>query len=283
MDQDFTVVERCPYCDASLDRCTLFEDDGLDEEPPSKNRRVPGARVASRNVNKFQLTDADRSNLWSGLPDLAFLWSCPNCAYWQWQDIFENRGLHGSAATSVLTRFDPRVPDGCEAELSQYLRRNASLWHQLDPTGMERLVASLFRANYVDAEVMHVGRPADGGTDVVFVEANARRWLISVKRRERSDATEGVGTVRSLLGTLAAEGQLCGIVASNADHFSAQARRDVRRVNARGTYTLKLLDRGKLNRMLGGLLPDRPWQHYLHDRELPEVAVQWFLRHTTPH
>jgi hypothetical protein len=127
---------------------------------------------------------------------------------------------------------------------------------------------------------MHVGKPGDLGIDVVFVEANGNKWLIQVKRRESPNGPEGFETLQKLLGTLVLEGEVRGVVASNASHFSYQAKREAKRASTRG-YTIELLDRGKLSRMLGPLLPDRPWRQYLRELKLPKVLLERFIAETT--
>lgn len=249
VEQEFASRKKCPYCRTELGICEYFEE------------AETGISVQAR-------IDA---------PDLARLWACRHCAYWQWYSVFENRGLHGSAAMSVLREFDPTIPDGCWIELAQHLRRNEGLWQSLHPTAMERLVAELFRANFADAEVIHVGRPGDLGTDVLFIDASGVQWLIQVKRRARNGAVEGFETLQKLLGTLALEGQRRGIIASNASHFSFQSRQQAHRASQRG-FVIELLDRGKLDRMVGALLPQRPWQALLKDMGIPLELEERFDR-----
>ncbi len=95
---------------------------------------------------------------------------------------------------------------------------------------MERLVAGIFRANFRNVDVVHVGRPGDQGIDVLFVDAQSCRWLIQVKRRQSADHVEPFETVQRLLGTLLLNQSLHGIVASNANHFSFAAERCVKEV-----------------------------------------------------
>jgi len=125
-------------------------------------------------------------------------------------------------------------------------------------------VADVFKANYRSAEVVHVGRPGDGGVDVVFVESGGREWLVQVKRREKPSAVEGFSTVQNLAGTLLIEGALNGIIVSTADHFSAAAWDAVRRLK-RKRRTIELYDRGVLNRMLDPLLPRSPWESIVQE------------------
>lgn len=201
--------------------------------------------------------------------------SCRNCAYWFYCNC-ENTGpsIYGcSCATKTtsrlpcLKRFSRCLPDGCATELAQQLRRDSSRWHAIEPTQFEHFVADVFRANHTAAEVIHVGRPADGGTDIYFVDAG-QEWLIQVKRRESPTASEGVGTLRSLLGTLVLEGSKRGMIVTTADHFTYQARRAKERAENIG-FSILLHDRGVLDRMLDKMMPDRPWLRFVRE-EQPE-------------
>lgn len=207
------------------------------------------------------------------------LWYCSNCRYWQYHhhfSVIRNSILQGcgedACYISKLREFDERVPEECGTELSQLLRRSPAKWHSLDPEGMEKLVAEVFRANYAHADVMHVGRPDDGGIDVIFVDSAGKQWLIQVKRRESPSAVEGVATVRNLLGTMMLEGCMQGVVVSTADHFSYRAYEAAGRAAELG-WTIRLVDKGKLDRMVGALLPQAPWMEFVkshypdhHDR-----------------
>jgi len=77
---------------------------------------------------------------------------------------------------------------------------------------------------------------------------------------------EGVSTLRNLLGTLLIEGISQGIVVSTADHFTYQAYKAANKAESKG-YLIKLIDRGKLDRMLSPFLPKNPWKSALEQYE----------------
>lgn len=191
------------------------------------------------------------------------LWSCSQCAYWQWYSI-EEYYIQCMAAASVVKRFEQHLPEGCHAELARQLRIAPERWCSLSPEGLEKMVTAIFRSNYADAEALHVGRPGDGGIDVLFVQSGTKEWLIQAKRRETPHATEGVATLRSLLGAMVLQQRKYGIIATTADHFSYYAKEDAKKAASLG-WRIELLDRGMLNRMAGSLLPKQPWRGFLAD------------------
>lgn len=87
------------------------------------------------------------------------------------------------AASSVAARFSTDLPDGCASELARALRQRPDRWHTVTPSGLERFVAEILRANYSPCEVEHVGGTGDGGVDVVFITGRGIRIPIQVKRR----------------------------------------------------------------------------------------------------
>ena len=193
------------------------------------------------------------------------LWYCQYCRFWQARVYSDPFGEcmpppDHLAYVSKLREFDTSLPEGCSEELASYIRRHPNFFHSLDPTHFEKLVADVFKANYSDADVRHVGRPKDRGVDVLFIDAENKEWLIQAKRRESTKHSEKVDTIRSLLGTMVVKGRANGIVVSTAKKFSRYAIQEA--VAAReGPYqmTVVLVDKGILNRMLDPLLPDRPW------------------------
>lgn len=218
-----------------------------------------------------------------------YLWYCRNCRFWQWlysNDEFadETKEWTGEgcppnpeqfAYISKLREFEEDLPIACSAELAQYLRSNPDNLNYYDPKRFEKLVADIFKANYENADVSHVGKPDDGGIDIKLIESNSHQWLIQVKRREKLNCAEGVSTIRDLLGTLVLEGQTRGIVVSTADHFTLRARQAAQAAKKLG-FNIELVDKGILNQMLEPFLPDRPWIEIVksHDSEIASWLME---------
>lgn len=235
---DMWVASRCPYCAVPL-RTREFDD-----------------------------TDAEAVR-WTWNREYHLRW-CVRCAYWELGGGEWSNACMDASRTllvrSVAARFAPRLPDACASELAQYLRRRPGAWNELPPRRMEVLVAELFRANYRHTEVLHVGRPGDRGVDVLFVDDQHTQWLVQVKRRERSDRAAGFETLQRVLGTLALTGGRYGVIATTADSYSHQARAAANEARTRG-FHVELLDRGRLDRMLGPLLPEAPRRTFLSDTD----------------
>lgn len=212
---------------------------------------------------------------------------CSYCCHWRFRaSESTNKCMDASTAViaeSVARKFDEVIPDACSEELAQYLRRSDSAWHLPEPRRTERLIADFVRANYHNAEVVHVGKPGDLGVDVYFVDTQKDDWLIQVKRRASPNAVEGCETLQRLLGTLVLEGKWRGIIATTANRFSRQLLKQSRRAERQG-YTSELLDRGKPNRMPSPLLPHRPWLELMKSSifwALDEHVRTHFIEHTT--
>lgn len=228
---EFKLVTRCPDCGASLYRAQKTEN--LNEE--------------------------------EGWVAEILVAECPHCTFWsvEWYEDL-GAGFMGcptsqwEGAISKVREFNENLPVGCQRELARCLRVKLGLWTQLSPKRMEQLVADIFRANYNPAEVTHVGQPGDGGVDVLMVEADGREWLIQAKRRKSLDATEGVGVVRNVLGAMVIGDKHYAAIVSNADHFTYCAHEAARNAASKG-YMIHLIDRGKLDHLIGPLLPVPQW------------------------
>jgi len=192
------------------------------------------------------------------------LWYCDYCRFWQARIYSAFRACtpppDNWAYISKLREFDTNLPEGCSEELALYIRRHPNFLHSCDPKGFEKFVADVFRANYTNAEVLHVGKPDDGGVDVLLIETKGEQWLIQVKRRKSPSPSEGVGTIRDILGAMHLKEARIGIVVSTTKRFSQPAQKAaVKAGKVRNPVTIHLIDKDAFNRMLDPVLPDRPW------------------------
>lgn len=203
---------------------------------------------------------------------------CLYCRYWRWHDfdVFSS-ALDGVTHTytgrlSKVQEFSGTLPDGFASEFAQWLRRGASRWSVVEPRSLERLVRDVMQSVYQPCEAIHVGKPDDGGVDVVLVESNGKKWVIQVKGRQNSLVGEPVETIRNLLGTMVLERATHGMIFSTADHFTLRARQAVEKART-SRFFVELADKGKLNRLLDNVLPDKPWLPFLEKR-YPDIASE---------
>lgn len=207
---------------------------------------------------------------------------CIRCNYWcchissflptpTIQPIFSINYL---SFISKVREFNDKLPEGCVQEFSEWIRRKSHRWHTMNTTSFEKLVAEIFRANHKGSEVFHVGKPDDGGVDVIFIDSGDNQWLIQAKRRTKRNSSEGVSTVRNLIGTMYLENKLHGVVTSTADHFTYRAYQAAKRAKEKGMF-IELFDRGKLDRMLDPIISPIPWFSALKP-EHTEVANYFY-------
>jgi hypothetical protein len=201
-----------------------------------------------------------------GLFVMSRLEHCRGCGFWQFSElrnatliyrteIFDSHEL--TTVVSKLRAFN-EVPEDALNEIAQWFKRHPSLYQSVNPSYLEKLVGRIFAASGNFAEVLHVGRPDDGGVDLVLVEDENSTWLVQVKRREAADASEAVQTVRNLLGAMVLNESRFGIVVSTADHFTYRAHEAAKKASGVG-YRVDLMDRHVLDRLLSGSLPKAPW------------------------
>lgn len=236
---------------------------------------IPNNKCPFCNHNLISCGDEEYTDSWIENPVREYnLWYCRNCRFWQWyyyadefgyaehvrryMDAFAPIPPEQTAFISKLREFDVRLPSSCNEELAQYLRSNPNKLNTYNPQKFEKLVTDIFKANYKNAEVIHVGKPDDGGVDIFFIDSDDQQWLVQVKRREKLESSEGVTTIRNLLGAMILEGKTQGVLVSTADHFTLRAKQAVNKAKGIGFY-IELIDKGALNRMIEPILPDRPW------------------------
>lgn len=171
---------------------------------------------------------------------------CPLCGWWEYQ--YKNSsdavldGIRASSikyASATLMQFDDSSQDVPVEELRKYLLKRPDILYKIDPHKMEELVRSIFKDFYPDCTVIALGKTRDGGKDAILIDNQGKHIFVSIKRRSDPNATEGVGTIRDLLGAAMAEDNVTGcIYVSTADHFSSDAINHLERVTAASSNTV---------------------------------------------
>lgn len=156
---------------------------------------------------------------------------CLDCGWWEYQysnqsDAIDN-GIRASDikyCSAILRRYNDNAIDVPINVLREYINKNPSKIYKINEHKMEDLVRSVFSDFFPSCTVRKFGQTRDGGRDGLLIDENGQQFLISIKRRESPNATEGVSTLRDLIGATVVENNISGcIVVSTADHFSKDA------------------------------------------------------------
>lgn len=173
---------------------------------------------------------------------------CLSCGFWggrgsRMDNVYEKIPLRG-----VLGIYRPLSPikDIDTQNLVMELKRNPSAMNKISPQRAEKFVVDLI-GDYLDCEVKPIGGTKDGGVDGYIIKNNKIKSIIQVKWRESTKGAESVSVIREVAGTLLARGVPSGILVSNRDHFSPDAKADAnevskRKLNGLGRMKLTLYD-----------------------------------------
>jgi len=151
-------------------------------------------------------------------------WSCKYCGWWFWsQDTEELMDIRRKARIAILKEFDLSGIQIPVETLRRELNRKPSIIYGIHPKKFEELVASVFK-DFYDVQVSIVGRRADGGIDLVFIDSE-KPIAVQVKRRESPESTETVTLIREFLGAMVLKGYKGGYIVTTAERFSAGAKK----------------------------------------------------------
>lgn len=157
---------------------------------------------------------------------------CPDCGWWEYKYWNQSdaiidgiRATDIEYASAILRKYKDDAADVPISALRSYLEKKSDIIYNIDAHKMEDLVRSVLGDFYPGCKVYTFGKTRDGGKDGVFVNVDGQQIILQVKRRTKSDATEGVEVVRELMGVATLEDNLKGCVfVSTADHFSKAAK-----------------------------------------------------------
>jgi restriction system protein len=163
---------------------------------------------------------------------------CSDCGWWEYQysnqsDAIDDgiRASDREYSSAILRSYNDNAIDVPINALREYINKNPDKIYKINEHRMEDLVRSVFSDFYPSCTVRKFGQTRDGGRDGLLIDENGQQFLISIKRRESPKATEGVSTLRDLIGATVVEDNISGcIVVSTADHFSKDATNYAKKV-----------------------------------------------------
>lgn len=176
--------------------------------------------------------------LWGSFDEYEHVVQCPICGWWEYK--YHNHSdaiLDGICATdteyasAIIKKYDDASIDVSVSFLRTYIQKHPDIIYNVDAHKMEELVCSVFSDFYPSCKVKHFGKTRDGGKDGILIDDNGQQTLIQVKRRTNANSTEGVEPLRDLICASVPEDNVNGcIFVSTADHYSAPAKKYVRKV-----------------------------------------------------
>ena len=162
----------------------------------------------------------------------ATLLVCAACGWWlykYWYNV-KHRSTGGKSSYNgssniygVFEKYDVSSSDVPLHALRSYLGTHPTDMVLTNSVKFEQLIGDVFKDHWSDVEVVHVGKTADGGVDLMAVRNDVITCLVQVKRRTRLGGTEPVDTVRELNGVLLERGVPSGAVVTTAARFSKPA------------------------------------------------------------
>ena len=179
------------------------------------------------------------------------LWGCPGCGWWfetfhkydiDWPDW--NRIRRRVPFLREFAVEDRDVPLGA---LGRELACRPEIVHGINTGRFEHLVAGVL-SDFRDVDVEVVGRTADGGIDLLYVDGD-KPFAVQVKRRESPTSKESVTLVREFLGAclLKPKTNIRGAkIVTTASSFTKPAREAAARTTALGLFDVyELVDRDR--------------------------------------
>lgn len=183
--------------------------------------------------------------LFGSFEEWEYVIQCESCGWWEYK--YSNcsdaiiDGIRASDvkySSAILKSYDEDSIDVPVKALREYISKNPEVIYKINAHKMEDLVRSVFSDFFSSCTVKKFGQTRDGGRDGLLIDENGQQFLLSIKRRESPNATEGVSTLRDLIGATIVEDNVKGcIIVSTADHFSKSAKDYVGKVLSKDIIT----------------------------------------------
>ncbi|MDP1613336.1 MAG: restriction endonuclease [Sulfuritalea sp.] len=192
--------------------------------------------------------------------------------------------IDAKAKWAIRKKFNIGDNDIPLQELAFYLAHHPNSMVHTDSSAFEKLVCSLMNEHFGPTEFVHVGKPKDGGKDLIGILSNKITTFVEIKRREKTYVAESVRTVRGLLGVMAREGVKQGVVVSTAENFSKEAHVfSVPKEESISSYEIDLVSFKDIAHWLGSSTSSErpPWDGLIQPRQCEDewerdhIYVRW--------
>ncbi len=204
--------------------------------------------------------------------------SCEGCGFWK---VRRSTSITGTDWLIPHVRsFHPQRHVAALTSLLGEVKANKARLYRMTPGQFELFVGTVLM-DFFNCEVRHLGRPHDGGVDLLVVAADTP-VLVQVKRRSDKEAVEGVEVVRHLFASMFAAGSQKGMVVTTAQRFSRNAQEWIHLPNLQDqSFEIELVDVRRLLDMVkacrtGSKDGAEPWRLALDS--LFDVAVELLAR-----
>jgi hypothetical protein len=148
------------------------------------------------------------------------VYACNSCGYWLLKN--DNSLFPTRFATPFVKSFCPQRHVAALSTLAQEIKENPGKAYTLDTTQFEITVGTILK-DYMNCEVMHVGKTGDGGIDLIVI-ASDDPVMVQVKRRTRGSKSEGVEVVKELFASMFAASANKGMLVTTAQKFTKGAK-----------------------------------------------------------
>jgi restriction system protein len=210
---------------------TVFGDKDL--KKLKKNVDMHNCIYCTGNLNMVVSKEEGNSSFYSHGDVL----ECESCGWWSASKTFVDfESDYPQAFTkifhSVIKNYSIADKNPLILNVHRELKKDPSKIASMNKTAFEKYMAEVLE-NHFSCQVKHVGKSDDGGVDLWILE-NEEKTLVQVKNRELHK-TEGVGTVRSLLGSMLDMDIYRGMIISTAKTFTEPSKKMVNRNLAKGS------------------------------------------------
>ena len=276
MASDSTILDYSCLSDIREYRPLLGAADPRDIDPLDGVSRV--CRDCSASLKELE------SVIETSWSDPAAILACDKCGWWCQCDVGFNRDgfFEWERVPAALRTYQVADIDVPVQALRREITGNSRLLAELNPTKMEQLVGSIL-SDYMDCEVVHVGRTGDGGIDLLLLNSD-KSYVVQVKRRIKQGG-ETVSAIREFIAATLLYGHRRGIYVTTTRYTRPAAEAAAKAKELGIIEKLHLIDQEAFLRLLrlvsAKTLP--PWRSFYRDVEGFELGDPIHVRFRGEH